>query len=443
MPAGGGGKSQGSGMRLSSRAGTNTLVAMKLLALATMSLLAASSFAASPETAARAVNALGLDLHRQMPREGNVCLSPYSIQSALGMTYLGASGATEEEMARVLGLPAGKAALGASFAALNAALSEAQARSAKQVAQSKKHGGPSEALKLHVANRLFGQEGYEFRKTFLSGVRSHFGAPMEFMNFIKDHAGATREINGWVEKQTQMRIRNLIPKGALSADSRLVLVNALYFKAAWMNEFPSRATGPMPFHVNGSQSTAEVPTMRQREDMRYFNGRGFQSVTLPYAGGDLHFLLIVPDSVEGVADVEKKLTPDVLLACAQAGSREVILQLPKFKITPPTVPLGAVLQKMGMTTAFDKPEGSADFDAMAPRRPDDYLYISEVFHKTFIELDEKGTEAAAATAVAMAYAASAPPEKPIELKADRPFLFAIQHAASGACLFLGRVSDPR
>lgn len=417
---------------------------MKRLASALLLSLAVTASAATPETAAQAVNAFGLDLHRQMPKEGNVCLSPYSIQSALGMTYLGASGVTQEEMAKVLRFPTDKTALAESFAALNRALEEAKENSVKQVEQSKKYGGPAEALKLSVANRLFGQKGYEFRETFLSGVKSHFGAPMELMNFIKDHDGERQEINHWVEKQTQKRIRDLIPEGGLSADTRLVLVNALYFKAAWADDFNVQATAPQPFHVNGAKSTAEVPTMSQQEHLRYLNGRGFQAVTLPYAGNDLHFLLIVPDDINGVSAVEKKLTPETLLACAKAEYREVILHLPKFKITPPTVPLSEVLQKMGMTTAFDKPAGSADFDAMAPKKPDDYLCISEVFHKTFIELDEKGTEAAAATAVAMAYAgAAAPTQKPIELKADRPFLFAIQHAGSGACLFFGRVSDPR
>jgi serpin B len=265
------------------------------------------------------------------------------------------------------------------------------------------------------------------------------------MNFMKDHDGERQEINGWVEKQTQKRIRDLIPEGGLSADTRLVLVNALYFKAAWSDDFNVQATAPKPFHANGAKSTVQVPTMGKQEHLRYFNGSGFQAVTLLYAGNDLHFLLIVPDDINGVSDVEKKLTPETLLACAKAEHREVILHLPKFKITPPTVPLGEVLQKMGMMTAFDKPAGRADFDAMAPKKPDDYLAISEVFHKTFIELDEKGTEAAAATAVVMGKRSMAPPppEKPIELKADRPFLFAIQHAGSGACLFFGRVSDPR
>jgi serpin B len=415
------------------------------LASALLLSLAVSASAATPETAAQAVNAFGLDLHRQMPKEGNVCLSPYSIQSALGMTYLGASGVTQEEMARVLHFPADKAALGESFAALNAALTDAQEKSEKQVAQSKKYGGPSEALKLHVANRLFGQKGYECRDTFLSGVKNHFGAPMELMNFIKDSAGATREINEWVEKQTQKRIRDLIPEKGLSANTRLVLVNAVHFKAAWADDFNVRATALRPFHVNGAKSTTKVPTMSKQEHMRYLNGSGFQAVTLPYGGDDLHFLIIVPDSVSGASGVEKKLTAETLLVCSKADTREVILHLPKFKITPPTVLLAEVLQKMGMMTAFDTPRGSADFDAMAPKKPDDYLCISEAFHKTFLQIDEKGTEAASATAVAVRAGAAVGVEKPkpITLKADRPFLFAIQHAASGACLFIGRVSDPR
>jgi len=417
---------------------------MKHIVFAMLLSLAASASAATPETAAQAVNAFGLDLHRQMPGSGNVCFSPYSIQAALGMTYLGASGVTQEEMARVLHFPADKAALGESFAALQAVLEEAQTNSAKQVARAKKYGGPAEALKLHVANRLFGQKSYEFRENFLTGVKKHFGAPMEFMDFVTNHAGATRTINGWVEKQTQKRILDLIPENALSEDTRLVLVNALYFRAAWAHQFKERAV-EKPFHVNGGESTVPVPTMGQVTQMGYHKGRSFQAVALPYAGEDLHFLLIVPDSRDGVAEVEKELTPEILLECAKAGSREISLYLPKFKITPPALPLSSVLQTMGMKTAFDQPKGSADFDAMAPKKPDDYLCISEVFHKTFLELDEKGAEAAAATAAGVKLSIAFPGESevPIELKADRPFLFAIQHELSGACLFWGRVSDPR
>ena len=418
---------------------------MKIPVLALMAASATSLWSATPESAAQAVNALGLDLHRQMPKEGNLCLSPYSVQSALAMTYLGACGATQEEMARVLHYPTDKKALGESFAALEQSLEAARKASEKIVAEAKQNGGPSEALTLRVANRLFGQESYAFRPPFLAEVKQYCGATLQPMNFSKDPAGATHEINDWVAKQTQDKIRDLITD-ALPKDTRLVLANALYFKAAWASEFAKQATSPQPFHVSGGKPTVDVPTMQTTKSMSYFSGGGFQAVTLPYVGERLHFLLIVPDCMDGLPAVEAKLTPDLLLTCSKAESREVILHLPKFKITPPTVQLGEMLQKLGMTTAFDNPRGSADFDAMAPKRPEEYLFISKVFHKTFLELDEKGTEAAAATAVVMLRALAVMEPKrpqPIELKADRPFLFAVQHAASGTCLFLGRVNDPR
>ncbi len=364
----------------------------------------------------------------------------------MAMTYLGASGVTQKEMARVLHFPADKQAVGESFAALKQVLDEAQQASEQIVVHAKKYGGPGEPLTLRTANRLFGRKSFEFRKPFLAEVKAYFDAPLQTMNFRKNPAGATREINAWAAKQTQNRIRDLINE-PLPEDTRLVLVNALYFKAAWAHDFSESSTAAKPFHVNGGRKTVEVPTMSTDMNMRYFKGRGFQAITRSYVGNHLHFLLIVPDSIDGVIGVEAKLTSELLLACAKAEYREVVLDLPKFKIAPPTIQLGEMLKKLGMTTAFDEPKGSADFDEMAPKLADDYLRISKVYHKTFIELDEKGTEAAAATAVVMLPPITAAPEqeqpKPIHLKADRPFIFAIQHAESGACLFLGRVSDPR
>ncbi|MEK0450131.1 MAG: hypothetical protein RL088_2399 [Verrucomicrobiota bacterium] len=400
--------------------------------------------AATPDAASLAVNQLGLDLYRKLPAAGNLCISPYSIQSALAMTYAGASGATRAEMERVLHYAKGDDTIHASFAALQNALAAAAEKSVKLTGESKRYGGPSEPITLNIANRLFGQKDYEFRTPFTSLVKSNYGAPFALMDFKKNAAGATREINNWVSGQTRNRIRDLIPPRALDETTRLVLVNALYFKAAWADEFSEHATKKEPFHVNGG-ATENVPTMTNQSHYRYTKGDGFAAVGLPYIGGDLQFIVIVPDEVKGAAGVEAKLKPATLAACAKAEQRDVILHLPKFKIEPPTVPLSKALQQLGMKTAFDIPAGSADFDRMAPRRPDDYLFVSEVFHKTFIALDEKGTEAAAATAVAMAAAGAAPgePPKPIEVRVDRPFLFAIQHVPSGACLFLGRVMDPK
>jgi serine protease inhibitor len=168
-------------------------------------------------------------------------------------------------------------------------------------------------------------------------------------------------------------------------------------------------------------------------------------VTIPYIGGEVQFLILLPHETNGLAALEAKLTPELLALGANPGMADVILHLPKFKLEPPLIKLGKALKSLGMKSAFDQPSGSADFDRMAPRKPDDYLYISEVFHKTFLALDEKGTEAAAATAVAMMRATAVLMEKPapVVVRVDHPFLFAIQHRRSGACLFWGRLTDPR
>ena len=168
-------------------------------------------------------------------------------------------------------------------------------------------------------------------------------------------------------------------------------------------------------------------------------------MTVPYAGNDLQFVVLLPDDINGLRGVESKLTGDVLAACAKLEKRDIDLHLPKFKLEPPTVALKEKFEALGMKTAFDIPRGSANFDKIAPRQPNDYLYISNIFHKTFIAVDEKGTEAAAATAVVMMArsALMSPPPPPVEVKVDRPFVYAIQHVPSGVCLFLGRVTDPR
>jgi serpin B len=224
-----------------------------------------------------------------------------------------------------------------------------------------------------------------------------------------------------------------------------VLANAIYLKAPWADPFSEGATKPEPFRVRG-KTPVDVPMMRKEDrHFGYAKMEGFAAVSVPYIGGELQFLVLVPDEVNGLHALESKLTADMLAQCAKLEERDVDLHLPKFKFEPPTMALAEKLEALGMKSAFNQPRGSANFDRMAPRKPDDYLYISQVFHKTFIAVDEKGTEAAAATAVAMMRATSAIIKKtePIEVKVDRPFFYAIQHVPSGVCLFLGRVTDPR
>jgi serpin B len=410
-------------------------------------LLAATSGGAQQfDSAATATNQLAIDLHRQLATgNDNLCISPYSIQSALAMTFAGAAGETRTEMARVLRYPNQGDAIDASFASLQHSLEQMSANTAEIAKESKRFGGPSEPITITIANRLFAQSGYDFRKPFLAEVKQNFGAAFEPLDFIHDASGATQHINQWVAHQTRDRIRHLIPAGSLNDATRIVLTNAIYLKAPWASEFSEAATKPEPFRVRGG-TPVDVPMMRKRSDnFGYVKRDGYTAVSVPYVGNNLHFVILVPDEANGLSALESKLTADILAQCAKLEKHDVDLSLPKFKFEPPTIALAEKLEELGMKTAFDRPPGSANFDRMAPRRPNDYLYISQVFHKTFIAVDEKGTEAAAATAVAMMAGAAPgkPPRPPIEVKVDRPFVYAIQHVQSGVCLFLGRVTDPR
>jgi serpin B len=397
------------------------------------------------DVAAKATNELAVDLHRQLATgDQNLCISPYSIESALAMTFAGADGETRMEMAHVLHLT-NDAGVPASFSTLQHSLEEMSAKTAELVKQAKKFGGPSEPITLNIANRLFAQKDYAFRPAYLSLVKQNFGGAFEPIDFVANPPAATQHINKWVADQTHDRIRDLIPGGALDKTTRLVLANALYLKAPWASEFSENATQPEPFHVRGGTPT-DVSTMQKRSDhFGYAKRDGYTAVSLPYAGNDLQFLVLLPDDVNGLHALESKLTGELLAQCAKLQTRDVDLHLPKFKLEPPTITLAEKFEALGMKTAFDKPQGSANFDKMAPRKPNDYLYISQIFHKTFIAVDEKGTEAAAATAVAMmaGTALRSPPPPPIEVKVDRPFVYAIQHVPSSVCLFLGRVTDPR
>lgn len=398
------------------------------------------------DLAATATNQLAVDLHRQLATgDENLCVSPYSIQSALAMTFAGTDGETRTEMARVLHFPGDASAVPASFASLQRSLEEMSVKTADLVKEAKRFGGPSEPITLTIANRLFAQKGYQFRQAFLALVKQNYGGAFEPLDFVTDASGATQHINQWVADQTHDRIRDLIPANALNKMTRLVLANALYLKAPWVDPFSEKATRPEPFHVRGI-TAVDVPTMNKEAHFGFAKREGFIAVSLPYVGNDLQFLVLLPDDVNGLRALESKLTASMLAECAKLETREEIdLHLPKFKFEPPTIALADKLQALGMKSAFDVPRGSANFDGIAPRKPNDYLYISNVFHKTFIAVDEKGTEAAAATAVVMmkatAMAGSKP--KPIEVKVDRPFVYAIQHVPSGLCLFLGRVTDPR
>lgn len=349
----------------------------------------------------------------------NTCLSPFSIQSALAMTYAGASGKTKEQMAATLGFPENSSALAESFEALSGAIRSAS----------------SQDVAVNVANRLFGARGFEFREAFLKICSSRFGAPLEQMDFRADPAASTKTINAWVEKETSGRIRDLIPQ-PLDRDTALVLANALYLKMPWAEEFAPAAD--LPFRIS-EKSAVPVSAISRTGRFGYEKGARFTMVSVPFRGAAFRFVIFLPE--EGAPLFPSR---EEFARAANLSPSQIDLTLPKFRLEPPTLPLADTLKELGMETAFDVPVGSADFDAMAPRRPDDYLYISQIFHKTFFDLDEKGVEAAAATAVVMMRTtAIMPKDDPEKVIVDRPFAFAVIHAETGACLFVGTVADPR
>jgi serpin B len=417
---------------------------LEKLAIGIVLILCASVRAAPLDLAARATNEFGLDLYRQLATEDkNLCLSPYSIENALAMTFAGAEGDTRTEMAHVLHFPEQGEAIHSSYQALRTALSDMSKKTEQIAAESKRSGGPSEPIRLSIANRLFVQRGYDLRDVFRQVIEQFYIAPMEQLDFRRKPDFAREHINKWVAEQTLERIRDLIPPGGTTKNTRLVLANAIYVKAPWQSEFNDAVTKPKPFHIRGA-STVDVPTMNQRAQFRYAKRDGYSAVALPYTGGDLQFLILLPDAPGDLKSLETKLNADELAQFARLDRREVDLSLPRFKLEPATILLSEKLKALGMKTAFDDPVGTANFDRMAARTANDYLVISEVFHKTFIAVDEKGTEAAAATAVAMlAASAMQPKPQPVEVKVDHPFFYAIQHISTGTCLFTGRVTDPR
>ncbi len=425
--------------------------------------LAAASF-----DVASATNQVGLDLYRRLagakPGE-NLVISPYSIESALALAYAGADGSTRSEMSTALHLPVDDAAVDRAFAGLRTDLATAAAESAKvavarhrasrtpiyaimngQRVELPEEPAPAAGIEWHEANRLFAQSGYAFRSSFLALLRDRYAAPFESLDFRHEDEKARSVINRWVEEQTREKILDLIPPRGVSPDTRLVLVNALYLKAPWHTPFEKIFTVPQPFHLTDSASR-EVPTMQQGGYLGYEHMTGLTVVSLDYLGRELQCLILLPDEGSSVSAVANKLSTADFARWSklgkETGSTLVALHLPRFRVAGVTVPLRPVLRRLGVTSAFDEPEGSANFERIAARRPEDYLKLSEVFHQTFLALDEEGTEAAAATAAAESYAGSAARQQPVEVRVDRPFLFAIQHRASGTCLFLGRITDPR
>ncbi|MCZ7648410.1 MAG: sigma-70 family RNA polymerase sigma factor [Planctomycetota bacterium] len=379
---------------------------------------------------AAGVNALGMDLYAKLAggQERNFFFSPYSISTALGMTYAGAKGNTAREMEQ-----------GLRFKLAGERFHAACAGLIQELNAPRKDGQPR-GFKLAVANRLFGAKKYEFLPAFLELNEKQYGAPLERLDFAGATEASRKAINTWVEDRTQEKIKELILAGQLTPDAVLVLVNAIYFKGDWSSPFSKSNTRPEPFHLTALKRV-DAPTMHRTLKARYYEDADvLQALELPYVNGELSMLILLPRRVDGLAGIEGRLSVGNLDTW-RGGMREEDVQvaLPKFKVTWGAEDIRPALQKLGVKDLFAY--GPCDLSGMDGSR---MLYVSLVLHKAFVDVNEEGTEAAAATAVVVKPGAPPPRERkePKVFKADRPFVFAIRDNASGAILFMGRVADP-
>lgn len=367
------------------------------------------------------------DLYRELSAESdagdNMFYSPLSISIALAMTYAGAKGETKTEMADVLHFDLPEPDLHAAFNDLDQAL---ESRGQDGL------GSDGEPFRLNVINALWGQVGFPFLESFLDVLALYYGAGMTLLDFMADPEAGRLVINDWVAAQTENRIEDLIPKNVITLYTRLVLTNAVYFNASWKEPFIEEITRDGEFSTPEGKVT--VPMMQQETKYGYAEGDGYQAVDLPYDGDELSMVILVPD--EGhMAEIEAALNGAFVKALTDSLEiQNVTLTMPKFSFTQ-SFGLKDTLRSMGMEIPFIG--GLADFTGIAD--PSE-LYISDVIHKAFVAVDEKGTEAAAATAVVVSDTAA--PMDPKVVKLDRPFIFFIRDIQTGAVVFVGRVANP-
>jgi len=373
------------------------------------------------ETAVTTVSAgnttFALDLYQQLrSQEGNLFFSPYSISTALAMTYAGARGDTEAQMTQTLHFDLGQDELHPAFAALEAHFAQIQAKG---------------DIAMYVANSLWPQVGYLFLPAFLEMCQRFYGVQITPVNYAGDSQGARQLINAWVEEKTRDKIKELLKPRHVASWTTLILVNAIYFKGNWASQFDKQATRDGRFYRT-TLDPVKAPMMEQKARFGYLEADGLQVLELPYVGGDLSMIMLLPGDKAGLPALEDSLTVDNLALWTQHLRRmEVQVFLPRFKLTG-EFDLSKTLIAMGMIDAF----GPADFSGMTGQRD---LFISAVVHKAFVDVNEEGTEAAAATAVVMGRSAPMPP--PL-FRADHPFFFLIRENSTGSVLFLGRVVDP-
>jgi serpin B len=349
--------------------------------------------------------------------DGNLFYSPYSISTALAMTRAGARGETARQMDQVLHFSLDADRLHPAFAELNRLLNDA----------------PRD-YQLQVAQSLWGDASLVVRPEFQDLLDKSYGAGLRQVDFARHSEEARQKINHWVEDKTKDKIKDLLHRGDIDARTRMVLVNAIYFKADWQHPFNKQDTQKDGvFHAGAKDE--KVPLMRQTEHFRYAEEERLQVLELPYGKEALSMVLLLPRDKDGLAKVERELTPARLERClGKLASRRVELTLPRFKVEA-RFNLADELKALGMPLAFS---GAADFSGMSSSGK---LMISKVIHQAFVDVHEEGTEAAAATVVIHGNNGKVP-RPPVPFRADHPFLFLLRDRQTGSILFLGRLADP-
>lgn len=379
-----------------------------------------SSETGDSTTGAKSANDFAIDLQKRLAADqGNLIFSPASLAIALGMAAAGAEKETRDEMLSVLHAPEDETNWLKSIGKLSHLLN-----------------AEGENYVIKTANRLWGQMSFEFRDDYLAKMEKDFGAPCGKLDFIEASEPSRMTINNWVSDQTNSRIKDLLPSGSITHLTRLVLTNAIYFKADWASKFMEFATTDQPFKCfDGSE--VQVPLMMQKNTFGYAEDDDVQVVELPYINPDLSMAIVVPKQVDGLKELEQQLTSSRLNSWFDSlGEQEVVVFLPKFKLEVP-LNLNSILCELGMPRAFGD---EAEFGGISTSAP---LKITDVVHKAFVEVDEEGTEAAAATGVVIGMRGPAPQEpEPKIVRADHPFVFLIRHRESGAILFWGRLAQP-
>ena len=367
-------------------------------------------------------NAFAIELYQKLKSaQDNLFFSPFSISTAMAMTYAGACANTEKQMSAAMHFDLDQKKFHAEFGEIQSHLNKYE-----------KKGD----VKLEVANSLWLQKEYTFLPAFLEETKK-YDPGLNYVNFISETEKTRIAINTWVEKKTNDKIKDLISPGTLDAMTRLVLANAIYFKGKWASPFDSSATKNMPFY-GPSSGGVNVPMMRKSDhELGYMENRDIQCLEMPYAGNDLSMFVILPKKRNGLNELEKIFTEANLAAWSKCIHKEkVVVFFPRFKSLKSFL-LTQELSSMGMHDAFSR---AADFSGMTGTKD---LSISDVIHKAFIEINEEGTEAAAATAVVMKLLSAREESLPPTFRADHPFIFLIRDNQSGAILFMGRIMDPR